>query len=66
MCCRFEWHKESPRSAGDCVATHCTYSNLWYNNGRFFLLVDGETPVVSGLRLSGCQRASQTGELMEK
>ena len=31
----------------NCSDTHCMYKNLWYNNGRFYLLVDGKEPVVS-------------------
>ena len=31
----------------NCSDTHCIYKNLWYNNGRFYLLVDGKEPVVS-------------------
>lgn len=37
----------SPRSEVNCSDTHCIYQNLWYNNGRFYLLVDGPDPVVS-------------------
>lgn len=37
----------SPRSEVNCSDTHCIYQNLWYNNGRFYLLVDGQEPVVS-------------------
>jgi hypothetical protein len=43
------WEKErsgSPRTEVNCSVTHCIYENLWYNNGRFFLLVDGPHPVV--------------------
>ena len=36
----------SPRSEVNCTVTHCIYENLWYNNGRFYLLVDGPHPVV--------------------
>ncbi|CAL8471513.1 g11055 [Coccomyxa elongata] len=35
----------SPRSEVNCTVTHCIYENLWYNNGRFYLLVDGPHPV---------------------
>ncbi len=34
------------RTEVNCSDTHCIYDNLWYNNGRFFLLVDGSDPVV--------------------
>ena len=37
----------SPRSEVNCSDTHCIYQNLWYNNGRFYLLVDGPEHVVS-------------------
>ena len=29
-----------------CTETHCIYERLWYNSGHFYLLVDGDTPVV--------------------
>lgn len=38
--------ERSPRSEVNCTVTHCIYENLWYNNGRFYLLVDGPHPVV--------------------
>ena len=47
MFCR--WSKEhmgSARTEVNCSDTHCIYDNLWYNNGRFYLLVDGQEPVV--------------------
>ena len=34
------------RTEVNCRDTHCIYDNLWYNNGRFYLLVDGPDPVV--------------------
>ncbi|EIE21972.1 hypothetical protein COCSUDRAFT_66769 [Coccomyxa subellipsoidea C-169] len=43
-----EWETErlgSPRTEVNCTVTHCVYQNLWYNNGRFFLLVDGPDAV---------------------
>lgn len=43
----------SPRTEVNCSDTHCIYDNLWYNNGRFYLLVDGPEPAVS-ITLSSC------------
>ena len=37
----------------NCSDTHCIYKNLWYNNGRFYLLVDGKEPVVSTSHFTG-------------
>ncbi len=34
------------RTEVNCSDTHCIYDNLWYTNGRFYLLVDGPDPVV--------------------
>ena len=42
----WRWRNGSPRSAAHCNDKYCIYDNLWFNNGRFFLLVDGEAPVV--------------------
>ncbi|CAL5223424.1 g5938 [Coccomyxa viridis] len=33
------------RTEVNCSDTHCIYDNLWYTNGRFYLLVDGPDPV---------------------
>ena len=48
--CAARWaalhNSSSPRTEVECGTTHCIYRNLWYNNGRFFLLVDGPAPVV--------------------
>ena len=43
----WKWRNGSPRTAADCKDYYCTYQNLWFNNGRFYLLVDGPHPVVS-------------------
>ncbi|KAK9813868.1 hypothetical protein WJX73_002532 [Symbiochloris irregularis] len=42
---RHQWRGGSPRTEANCTITHCIYENLWYNNGRFYLLVDGDKPV---------------------
>ncbi|PRW56929.1 glycosyltransferase family 61 [Chlorella sorokiniana] len=39
---KWRWRNGSPRSAADCNDNYCLYENLWFNNGRFYLLVDGE------------------------
>ncbi len=52
--CAARWETErlgSPRTEVNCTVTHCVYQNLWYNNGRFFLLVDGPDAVVSHCHL---------------
>ncbi|EFN54929.1 expressed protein [Chlorella variabilis] len=41
----WRWRNGSPRSAAHCNDKYCTYDNLWFNNGRFYLLVDGEAGV---------------------
>ena len=43
---RRAWAGASPRTEVACTETHCIYERLWYNNGHFYLLVDGDTPVV--------------------
>eukprot|EP01025_Chloroclados_australasicus_P033323 TRINITY_DN3394_c0_g2_i1.p1 TRINITY_DN3394_c0_g2~~TRINITY_DN3394_c0_g2_i1.p1 ORF type:complete len:602 (-),score=77.39 TRINITY_DN3394_c0_g2_i1:347-2152(-) len=43
----WKWHKDSPRSEVNCTDTYCLYTNLWYLNGRWFTLVDGDRPVPS-------------------
>jgi hypothetical protein len=35
------FNKGSPRSELTCDQTHCMYTNLFYNRGRFYALVDG-------------------------
>jgi hypothetical protein len=40
------WRGSSPRTEVACTETHCIYERLWYNNGHFYLLVDGDEPVV--------------------
>lgn len=27
--CRYEWHRNTPRTEVECAATHCIYRNLW-------------------------------------
>ncbi|PSC72084.1 EGF domain-specific O-linked N-acetylglucosamine transferase [Micractinium conductrix] len=39
------WRNGSPRSAANCNDKYCIYDNLWYNNGRWYLLVDGDVGV---------------------
>ncbi|KAK9828787.1 hypothetical protein WJX72_002076 [[Myrmecia] bisecta] len=41
------WRNNTPRTEVVCTATHCIYENLWYNNGRFYLLVDGPDTVTA-------------------
>ncbi|KAL4450135.1 hypothetical protein ABPG77_010804 [Micractinium sp. CCAP 211/92] len=41
----WKWRNGSPRTAAHCNDKYCIYDNLWFNNGRFYLLVDGETGV---------------------
>ncbi|KAL4853094.1 hypothetical protein ACK3TF_005878 [Chlorella vulgaris] len=41
----WRWRNGSPRSAAHCYDKYCIYDNLWFNNGRFYLLVDGDTGV---------------------
>lgn len=41
------WWGGSPRTEVNCSASHCIYDKLWYNNGRWYLLVDGPKPVDS-------------------
>ncbi|KAL0050159.1 hypothetical protein WJX82_005404 [Trebouxia sp. C0006] len=41
----YAWLNGTPRTEVECAATHCIYRNLWYNNGRFYLLVDGPAAV---------------------
>jgi len=37
----------SPRSDVDCRGHYCTYKNLWYNSGNWYVLVDG--PIAGGV-----------------
>lgn len=41
----WRWRNGSPRTAVDCKQYYCIYENLWFNNGRFYLLVDGPNTV---------------------
>lgn len=41
------WKDGSPRTEVNCSSSHCMYEKLWYNNGRWYLLVDGPTAVDS-------------------
>lgn len=36
---------DSPRTEVSCSATACVYERLWYNDGKYYLLVDGDEPV---------------------
>ena len=36
----------SPRTEANCTDNYCTFKNLWYNNGHFYLLIDGPDAVV--------------------
>ncbi|KAK9836079.1 hypothetical protein WJX84_007267 [Apatococcus fuscideae] len=42
----YEWRLGTPRTEVNCTPSHCIYDKLWYNNGRYYLLVDGAKPVV--------------------
>jgi hypothetical protein len=42
----WQWKHGTPRTEVDCKTYHCNYEHLWYNNGRFYLLVDGPKTVV--------------------
>mmetsp|Transcript_33697 Transcript_33697/g.95336 ORF Transcript_33697/g.95336 Transcript_33697/m.95336 type:complete len:574 (+) Transcript_33697:210-1931(+) len=35
---------EGPRSDVDCNKLYCSYQNLWYHNGKWYVLVDGPIP----------------------
>ena len=37
----FEFNKGTARTEVTCDENHCMYTNLFYNNGRFYALVDG-------------------------
>jgi hypothetical protein len=43
----FEFNKNSPRSEVVPYDTYMLYRNLWYNNGRWYALVDGPDHVAS-------------------
>lgn len=47
----WSWRQHSPRSAVSCKEYYCMYENLWFNNGRFYLLVDGPE-AVGGWKMS--------------
>ncbi len=38
----WKWHNNTPRTEVSCQASHCVYTNMYYNNGRWYALVDGE------------------------
>uniref|UniRef100_A0A1D1ZZ55 Glycosyltransferase 61 catalytic domain-containing protein n=1 Tax=Auxenochlorella protothecoides TaxID=3075 RepID=A0A1D1ZZ55_AUXPR len=41
----WSWPGGTPRTEVSCQDMQCTYQNLWYNNGRFYILVDGPNTV---------------------
>ena len=41
----YQWYNDS-RTTVNCNANHCIIDNLWYNDGRFFLLSDQENGTV--------------------
>ena len=55
---RYHWTRGTPRTEVNCTPSHCIYDKLWYNNGRFYLLVDGDKPVVS-LSHDACHAVAQ-------
>jgi hypothetical protein len=43
----FGFYKDTPRSEAEPHKHHFLYRNLWYNNGRWYALVDGDSHVPS-------------------
>ncbi|MEW5301672.1 MAG: hypothetical protein WDW36_004517 [Sanguina aurantia] len=43
----WKWHQGSPRTEVGCETSHCMYTNLYYNNGRWYALVDGTLHIPS-------------------
>lgn len=43
----WSFYRGSPRTEVTCEKSHCMYTNLYYNNGRWYALVDGETYIPS-------------------
>ncbi|GLI68019.1 hypothetical protein VaNZ11_012320 [Volvox africanus] len=38
----WRWNNDTPRTEVTCQSTHCVYTNMYYNSGRWYALVDGE------------------------
>lgn len=43
----WSFYRDSPRTEVTCEKSHCMYTNLYYNNGRWYALVDGELYIPS-------------------
>ncbi|KAL4452082.1 hypothetical protein ABPG75_007744 [Micractinium tetrahymenae] len=42
------WRRQDVASDSACAAHYCVLRNVWYNNGRFYYLADGQTPPLPG------------------
>ncbi|PNW72188.1 hypothetical protein CHLRE_16g678600v5 [Chlamydomonas reinhardtii] len=43
----WRWNNDTPRTEVTCQTSHCVYTNMYYNNGRWYALVDGELYIPS-------------------
>ncbi|KAG2434032.1 hypothetical protein HXX76_007760 [Chlamydomonas incerta] len=43
----WRWMNDTPRTEVTCQTSHCVYTNMYYNNGRWYALVDGELYIPS-------------------